>query len=155
VNRKLTYIIIFLAGLFVLVFGIVVFSIAGSFSGLTDLGIFLTFLMIGGPLVLFVGLLIKYPRKARLPPEARRLTDTARVEKLKQLLRVSRRVKIDDMAVMLGVTRNDLLFKLGDWAEQFGFTLDGEFVAFEDVQVDAFITSLEDEFRQWTAQGKV
>ena len=77
-------------------------------------------------------------------------------DKLAKLVRVSESVKILYMAKMLGIEEEDLLGRLVDWAEQFGFTIADDVVKFGAGQKEDFIAQLEQEFSSWdkSAQGK-
>ena len=84
------------------------------------------------------------------------------VKKLKNMFQFSNRIKIDDVAKVLHIARDDLLDYLianPDVIE--GFELDGDyFVAKQDEDIDTFITSLDEEFEDWkeneiTKKGKM
>ncbi|MHA1733715.1 MAG: hypothetical protein ACTSU5_17350 [Promethearchaeota archaeon] len=75
------------------------------------------------------------------------------VGRLEKLIKISNRVKIDDMAVMLNMQRNDLLLKILDWGDEFNFKIDGDFVNFDASRVDEFINQLDESFRDWSASS--
>ena len=87
--------------------------------------------------------------RARLEVEER-----ARLEKLKKIVKVSKSLLLDDLAQALGITRADLLGKIFDWAETYGFEVDGDRVVFGGGQKNKFIADLEQEFAAWGKDGK-
>ncbi|HMF34912.1 MAG TPA: zinc ribbon domain-containing protein [Candidatus Lokiarchaeia archaeon] len=89
------------------------------------------------------------PAAPALKPVERKITPE-KVKTLEKLVRVSSRVKIDDMAGVLEVPRAELLRKLLDLSDQFHFQIEEEVVAF-DAGADAgnFVKELEREFAAW------
>ncbi len=84
------------------------------------------------------------------------------VQKLKNLFRFSNRIKVEDLANVLHVKRNDLLDYLTAHPDVIeGFQLEGEyFEAKRDQDVGDFLESLDKEFDDWqekeqTKEGKV
>jgi hypothetical protein len=77
------------------------------------------------------------------------------LDKLKKLVRVSRHLKIEQVAKYLGVSADELFPRLVDWAADFGFILDRDEIDFEGSQVEAFITQLDEEFAAWGDEGKI
>ncbi|MHA1733570.1 MAG: hypothetical protein ACTSU5_16605 [Promethearchaeota archaeon] len=69
--------------------------------------------------------------------------------KLQKLVKISSRVKIGDMATMLGMKRDELLERLIDWADELNFMIEEEVVVFDAGRVDDFIERLDEEFAQW------
>lgn len=79
--------------------------------------------------------------------------DAARVEKLKKLVKVSTTLKISQMAQILKLNEADLYDRIVDWADEFGFTIDGELIKFGAGRKDDFINSLDKAFADWDAKG--
>ena len=72
--------------------------------------------------------------------------DHERLEKLKQIVRVSERLKVSRMAEVLEIDEQELWKRVFAWAEQFGFTIDDDVVKFQGGQKEDFISKLEQEF---------
>ncbi len=92
---------------------------------------------------------------AYIPPIAEQRTqyqDQSRVqmEKLKKLVRASRRLKREEIGEYLGLSGKELFDKLVDWAGEFGFKIDGDEVIFEGGRTDDFIAQLDKEFTEWS-----
>ncbi len=83
------------------------------------------------------------------------LTDKQRLERLRDIIQVSKRLKVKQLAIALGMSESSLLQKLFQWAKEFGFTIDNDVVEFTKGRTEAFITSLEKEFATWENSGKV
>ncbi len=66
------------------------------------------------------------------------------IQKIKKMLKVSTRIRLDMMKETLRMdvdTFNDNIF---DWAEKFGFTIDGDYVVINKDSVSDFIDSLDE-----------
>ena len=86
--------------------------------------------------------------------------EMSRIEKLKKLVQVSKKVKVSQMAQMLNLHETALNDRIVDWAAEFGFILDGDFVEFGAGRKDDFIASLDEAFADWgkktqTKEGKL
>ena len=71
------------------------------------------------------------------------------IQKIKKMLKVSTRIRLDMMKETLRMdeyTFNDIIF---DWAEKFGFTIDGDYVVINKDSVSDFIDSLDKQFIKW------
>jgi hypothetical protein len=80
------------------------------------------------------------------------------LKKFKEILEMSQRVKIADIAKSLGMDYNDLFEKLLKWNKGIPFKIDGEMIVVEDM--NTFIGALDQEFQQWenqesTEEGKI
>ena len=75
--------------------------------------------------------------------------DATRLDKLKKLVRVSKKLKLDQMASLLGLTVAELNERIVDWADQFGFVLDEDVVEFSNGRKDEFIAALDESFASW------
>ena len=69
--------------------------------------------------------------------------EQARTCKLRKLIQVSKKVNISRMAQILGIDEAILNERIVDWAMEYGFTIDGNFVDFEGGRKDDFIASLD------------
>ncbi len=83
--------------------------------------------------------------------------DAARLEKLKKLIKVSKKLKVSEVALILQMAEKDLYPRLIDWAADFGFILDEGTVDFGGGRKDDFMAQLDKEFASWGKQpgGKV
>ena len=79
--------------------------------------------------------------------------EPARIEKLKKLVQVSKKLKVAQIAQILDLSEKGVYDRIVDWAAQFGFTLDVEVVEFGAGRKDDFIASLDAAFKDWG--GKV
>ena len=86
--------------------------------------------------------------------------EARRMDKLKKLVTVSKKLKISQMAQILNLNERDLYDRIVDWAAEFGFTLDEDVVEFGAGRKEDFITSLDVAFADWgnktiTKDGKL
>jgi len=89
------------------------------------------------------------------PTHPMQVVTPEKAKTLEKLIRVSTRVKIDDMAGVLDVPRNELLRKMLDLSDQFNFKIEGEEVNFGSGNTEDFIAALDKEFAEWGKKGKV
>ncbi len=80
--------------------------------------------------------------------------DRTQIEKLKKLVKVSKTLKITQMARMLGVSEDDLYEHVVNWADKFGFTIDQDVVDFGGGKKEDFIAELDQAFTSWGKAGK-
>ncbi|MBD3351471.1 MAG: tetratricopeptide repeat protein [Candidatus Lokiarchaeota archaeon] len=64
------------------------------------------------------------------------------LEKLKSLLRVSKKVKLEDLQTILGLERAALLNVVIEWAETYGFEIDGEYLLIQKKSLPKFFKNL-------------
>jgi hypothetical protein len=94
-------------------------------------------------------------KKSRMTPLAGATLTPEKLKTLERLLRVSSRVKIDDMAAILGTSRADMLLKLLDYADEYRFKIEEEVIAFESGAVTGdFVKTLEKEFETWSRSSQ-
>ena len=82
------------------------------------------------------------------------------IEKLKKLVRVSKKLKISQMAQILSLNEKDLYNRILEWADQFGITIDDDIVEFGSGKKDDFLAALDEAFTDWgkkteTKDGKL
>ena len=82
-------------------------------------------------------------------------TDKAILEKLKKMLKVSNSIAMEQMRNILDIDKKEFDKKIVDWAEQFGFTIDREYVNVKKETVDDFIDMLDSEFKSWESKEKI
>ena len=75
--------------------------------------------------------------------------DASRIQKLSKLLKISDRIKIDDISDVLKMKRGILLDQLIDWSDKLEFKLDGDFLIINQSSVDDFINALDKQFSTW------
>ncbi len=71
------------------------------------------------------------------------------IEKLKKIISVSRRIKLEMMRKSLGMTEEAFLDKIYDWAAHYDFIIDGDYLIINQETVSNFITELDAQFREW------
>ena len=80
-------------------------------------------------------------RKTQLKNEQNQL------RKFKEILEITQRVKIHDVAQSLGIEYSDLFEKLLRWKKDIPFKIDGEMIVVEDIS--NFVGVLDSEFQSW------
>lgn len=75
--------------------------------------------------------------------------------RLRDILSVSTRVDIARVAQALKIDSQVIWDRIFDWAKQFGFKIDGDFIVVEELDVESFIRALDKEFLTWKSDGKV
>jgi tetratricopeptide (TPR) repeat protein len=71
------------------------------------------------------------------------------IEHIKKLMQVSTKVKLDRFQDGLGMNNKDFNRKIVDWAVEFGFTIDGDYVIVNKSTIDDFIIALDHQFKDW------
>ena len=94
--------------------------------------------------------------------ESQALIEQNAVAKIQKMMKVSKRIRIDMMREALGMDMKTFSDKMIDWAAQFHFNIDGDYVDFdsEDADVNGFLSTLDGYFADWnqkvkTKQGKI
>lgn len=75
--------------------------------------------------------------------------DKTTLEKLKKILKVSVRIKMEQMRNILEMDQKTFDKKIIDWADEFGFTIDGDYISISKESVDDFINALDAQFKSW------
>lgn len=96
----------------------------------------------------------------RIPVVAPGGLEREQLDKLKALFKVSERVKIDDIASMLGTSRKEAFDKLLVLSKTVNFQINEDVVILEKGQTDAMISELDKQFGEWggkeqTKAGKI
>jgi len=65
-----------------------------------------------------------------------------RIEKIKSMIRVSNRIKLEMMRVALEMDEKNFADKVFEWAKKFDFVIDGKYLIVNDEKVNDFILSL-------------
>lgn len=99
---------------------------------------------------------IKPTTKEESQPSKGELSQDERLDKLKKIVRVSKRLEVSRMADVLKMPEKELWDFIFDWAEDFGFLIDKDVVEFNADRVDDFIAQLDNEFKKWeTSADKI
>ncbi len=72
-----------------------------------------------------------------------------RKDKLRKILAVSDRIKMDMIQRALELDANTFSDKIFEWAAEFKFRIDGDYVVMEGGDVTGFISKLDAEFADW------
>ncbi|MBN2150089.1 MAG: WD40 repeat domain-containing protein [Candidatus Lokiarchaeota archaeon] len=92
--------------------------------------------------------------------DSQALIEKEAVSKIKKMMLVSKRLRVDMMRDALGIDHKTFSSKMIDWAAQFGFQIDGDYVDFSNGDTNGFINELDSYFTDWaqkakTKQGKI
>jgi hypothetical protein len=98
----------------------------------------------------FANIKLNSPPKRRILEE--NILNHEKVMKLQKMLKVSKRIRLDLMQETLGLTKKQFNDNLFDWAEDFGFQIDGDFVIVNQDNMDNFLNSLDSAFEDWETQ---
>ncbi len=82
------------------------------------------------------------------------LSDQDRLTKLRKMLAVSARIRQDQMRDTLGLDAKQFNEKIWDWASEFGFKIDGDYINIGQGNVDGFIAELDKQFTNWHKQAE-
>jgi len=80
--------------------------------------------------------------------------EQARIEKLRQIIAVSDKMEISQIATILGLDEADTLRRIVGWAMQFGFKINGKEVIFSQGDLNAAIKDLDKQFGAWGDREK-
>jgi len=86
--------------------------------------------------------------------------DKTTFEKLKRILKVSNSIKMEQMRKILRLDEEIFNEKIIDWAEEFDFIIERDYINFNKNTVDSFINLLDEQFDAWekmetTKNGKI
>jgi len=74
------------------------------------------------------------------------------IEKIKEMIEVSTRLKLEFMRKALKIDEDSFTNNIFKWAKEFGFTIDGEYLVVNKETVSDFIEMLDDQFASWEKQ---
>ncbi len=72
-----------------------------------------------------------------------------RREKIERIMQVSSRIRLDTMRDVLNLEPKIFHERLIDWAEEFGFEIDGDYLNVNKDRVSDFIEKLDKQFSDW------
>lgn len=75
------------------------------------------------------------------------------IDKLARIMRVASRVRLDMLKGALKMPASEFDEKIFEWAEEFKFRIDGDFVDFAGGNVGGFIAELDAAFENWAQEG--
>ncbi len=75
--------------------------------------------------------------------------DKELLEKVKELLDVSKRINLNRMQDALGLEKTIFNKKVFEWAKDFGFTIDGDYLIVNDNSLTELTNILELKFKEW------
>ncbi len=75
------------------------------------------------------------------------------IDKLARIMRVSSRVRVDMLQGALKMPASDFNEKIFEWAEEFKFRIDGDYVDFAGGNIGGFIAELDAAFANWGQKG--
>ncbi len=85
--------------------------------------------------------------------ETQRL-ETGVGEKIRKIMAVSSKLKLELMQQALQLPSEVFGAKIFDWAAEFGFRIDGDYVLFEGGDISGFIANLDREFQEWGEKSR-
>lgn len=101
----------------------------------------------------------KKKRAASARPASVKVTYTAggdatrdHVEKLRKIIKVSDRIEVARLADALGIDEKVAWMRVFDWAEEFGFKVDGNMIVFGAGDTAKFVDDLDKAFAEWHSE---
>ncbi|UYP47465.1 Beta-barrel assembly-enhancing protease [Candidatus Lokiarchaeum ossiferum] len=77
-----------------------------------------------------------------------------RIDRLKKTLQVSTKLRLDRLQEGLNMSGLEFNRKIVDWAFEFGFTIEGEYLLVNKSTVSDFLVTLDENFNEWTENSK-
>ena len=81
--------------------------------------------------------------------DKKELMEKETIEKLKKLIQVSKRISLDLMKDILNLDQKEFGEKILDWAIQFNFEIDSDYLNINKETMDDFIEMLDSQFKVW------
>ena len=69
-------------------------------------------------------------------------------------MKTSSKIRLDMMREILQLNSSTFNSKILDWALDFGFKIDGDYIIMGNADVDAFISDLDRQFENWKTKEK-
>ena len=76
------------------------------------------------------------------------------IEKLRDILNISNRIKLERVQNILNLDDKSFNKKIIEWANEFGFRIDGEYLIVNEETVSDFIDRLDEQFAEWEEKEK-
>lgn len=77
------------------------------------------------------------------------------LSKIERIMKTSSKIRLDMMREILQLNSSTYNSKILDWALDFGFKIDGDYIIIEGADVNAFISDLDRQFEHWKTKEKV
>ena len=77
------------------------------------------------------------------------------LEKIKEIMKVSTRIKLSMLRNILDTDKKTVDNKVFEWAKNYGFTIDGDYLIINRDTVSDFIDALDKEFVLWAKKEKI
>jgi Leucine-rich repeat (LRR) protein len=94
------------------------------------------------------------PRVSEQPPATMQpkvhFDEKKQIEMIRKMMTVSTKIKLEMMRDALKMDESIFNQKIFDWAANFGFVIDGDYLVINKDTVDEFLTSLDSQFSDWT-----
>ena len=92
---------------------------------------------------------VKKKEKKQLAKLKEGQLDPETLKKIRQIITVSTKVKLDFMQEALGMS--DYVFKnlINDWAEKYGFEIEGDYIIINKETINEFMDDLDEAFKGW------
>ncbi len=140
-NAKLGVIEYSASGIVIILTMLFIFAI--NYGGLTDPNAQFFFNILVVVLLIVLGILVAF-----VIVRVRQRAEST-IDMLRKMLSVSKRIELDMMRQALGLDANTFNTKIFEWASEFKFKIDGNYVVMEDSDVKGFISKLDAEFKIW------
>ncbi len=85
----------------------------------------------------------------KLNPLSEKELGEEQLTKIKRMLKVSTRINLDRMQDSLNMNKKLFNDKIFEWAEEFGFIIEGDYLNINKETVSAFIEALDKQFKEW------
>ena len=77
------------------------------------------------------------------------------IENLKTLLGGSVRIKMEQIRALLNISQYQFNEKILDWADEFGFEIDGAYINMNKNTINELIVHLDAQFKKWVQEEMV
>lgn len=81
--------------------------------------------------------------------------NASRLDRLKKTLNVSTKIKLDRLQDSLNMPSQEFNIKIVDWAYEFDFIIEGEYLITKKSTLSDFINSIDDEFQAWDKKSSL
>ena len=93
--------------------------------------------------------------KTKVARVEERIATTSMFKQLARMIRVAKRLKIDDVCEVLKRPRSELFDRFIEWSEKFGFMIDGDYLVIgENANLEGVMADLDKAFAEWNAKEK-
>lgn len=82
------------------------------------------------------------------------ILDKTSIDKLKKILRVSSRFRLDMALDILNIDKKTFDVKILEWSKEFGFIVDGDYLVIKKDKISEFIDALDRQYKSWEKMEK-